>query len=170
MIGTKKKEYFIGEDCMNKKGVLKLNYPIEHGVVNNWDDLENIWSHIFTNELRVAPEEHNTMLTEAPLNPKRNKEKMAEIMFECFNVPGLYIAIQAVLALYSAGKNTGIVGDLGDGVTHFVPIFEGFSLPHAIIRIDLAGRDLTEYMMRLLTDLGIRFYTSSEKEITKTLR
>ena len=128
MVGGDKKEFFVGADAEAKRGVLKLNYPIEHGVVSNWDDMEKIWGHVFTNELRVAPEEHNVMLTEAPMNPKENREKMAQIMFETFNVPGLYIAIQAVLSLYSAGKFTGIVADSGDGVTHFVPIFDGYSL------------------------------------------
>jgi actin-related protein len=110
------------------------------------------------------------MLTEAPMNPKENREKMAQIMFETFNVPGLYIAIQAVLSLYSAGKFTGIVADSGDGVTHFVPIFDGYSLPHAVIRLDLAGRDLTEFMMKLLTETGLRFSTTAEKEIVKLIK
>ena len=170
MVGGDKKEFFVGADAEAKRGVLKLNYPIEHGVVNNWDDMEKIWGHVFTNELRVAPEEHNVMLTEAPMNPKENREKMAQIMFETFNVPGLYIAIQAVLSLYSAGKFTGIVADSGDGVTHFVPIFDGYSLPHAVIRLDLAGRDLTEFMMKLLTETGQRFSTTAEKEIVKAIK
>ena len=170
MVGGDKKEFFVGADAEAKRGVLKLNYPIEHGVVSNWDDMEKIWGHVFTNELRVAPEEHNVMLTEAPMNPKENREKMAQIMFETFNVPGLYIAIQAVLSLYSAGKFTGIVADSGDGVTHFVPIFDGYSLPHAVIRLDLAGRDLTEYMMKLLTETGTRFSTTAEKEIVKAIK
>ena len=139
MITSNKKEFYVGNDAIYNKGVLQLKYPIEHGVVNNWDDMEKIWGHAFTNELRVAPEEHNVLLTEAPLNPKDNKREMAEIMFETFNVPGLYISIQAVLSLYSAGKVTGIVLDSGDGVTHFVPIFESYSLPHAILRYDIAG-------------------------------
>ena len=170
MVGGDKKEFYVGADAEAKRGILKLNYPIEHGVVNNWDDMEKIWGHVFTNELRVAPEEHNVMLTEAPMNPKENREKMAQIMFETFNVPGLYIAIQAVLSLYSAGKFTGIVADSGDGVTHFVPIFDGYSLPHAVIRLDLAGRDLTEYMMKLLTETGTRFSTTAEKEIVKAIK
>ena len=170
MVGGDKKEFFVGADTEAKRGVLKLNYPIEHGVVNNWDDMEKIWGHVFTNELRVDPVEHNVMLTEAPMNPKENREKMAQIMFETFNVPGLYIAIQAVLSLYSAGKFTGIVADSGDGVTHFVPIFDGYSLPHAVIRLDLAGRDLTEYMMKLLTETGQRFSTTAEKEIVKAIK
>ena len=170
MVGGDKKEFFVGADAEAKRGVLKLNYPIEHGVINNWDDMEKIWGHVFTNELRVDPVEHNVMLTEAPMNPKENREKMAQIMFETFNVPGLYIAIQAVLSLYSAGKFTGIVTDSGDGVTHFVPIFDGYSLPHAVIRLDLAGRDLTEFMMKLLTETGTRFSTTAEKEICKAIK
>ena len=165
-----KKDFFIGDDAIRKRGVLKLNYPIEHGVVNNWDDMEKIWGHAFTNELRVAPEEHNIILTEAPMNPKENREKMAQIMFETFNVPGLYIFIQAVLSLMSSGKVTGIVLDSGDGVTHAVPIFENYSLPHAILRLDIAGRDLTEYMMKLLYETGNRFNTTAEKEIVKNIK
>ena len=164
------KDFFIGDDALNKKAVLKLKYPMEHGVVNNWDDMEKIWGHIFTNELRVAPEEHNVMLTEAPLNPKENREKMAQIMFETFNVPGFYISIQAVLSLYSAGKYTGLVLDSGDGVTHAVPIFDGYCLPHSILRLDIAGRDLTEYMVSLLAECGRRFYTTAEKEIVKDIK
>ena len=169
-LGSEKQEFYVGPDAIHKKGVLKLNYPLVHGVVNNWDDMEKIWGYIFINELRIAPEEHNILLTEASLNPKENREKMAQIMFETFNVQKLYIAIQAVLALYSEGKNTGMVGDSGDGVTHYVPIYEGYSLPHAISRTDLAGRDLTDYMMVLLTEIGMRFSTSSEKEITKSIK
>ena len=165
-----KKDFFIGHDAIQKRGVLKLNYPIEHGVVNNWDEMEKIWGHAFTNELRVAPEEHNIILTEAPMNPKENREKMAQIMFETFNVPGLYIFIQAVLSLISSGKVTGIVLDSGDGVTHAVSIFENYSLSHAIFRLDIAGRDLTEYMTQLLYETGNRFNTTAEKEIVKNIK
>jgi len=103
--------------------VLKLAYPIEHGIVNNWDDMKKIWHHCFYNELRVAPNEHPTLLTEAPRNPKANREKMTEIMFETFEVPAYYLAIQAVLSLYSSGRTTGLVLDAGDGVTHTVPLY-----------------------------------------------
>merc|ERR1712033_44107 len=123
---------------------MTLKYPVEHGIITNWDEMEAIWSHCFNDELRVAPEESPVMLTEPPLNPKANREKMTQIMFETFQTPATYVCIQAVLALYASGRTTGCVCDSGDGVTHTVPVFEGFALPHAIQRLDLAGRDIKE--------------------------
>lgn len=141
---------------------MTLRYPIEHGVVTNWEDMEKIWNHCFFNELRVSPEEHPCLLTEAPMNPKTNREKMTEIMFDTFNCPSFYVAVQAVLSLYASGRTTGIVLDSGDGITHTVPIYEGYSLPHAIARIELAGRDLTHYLVKLMHELGISFTTTAE--------
>ena len=170
IVGTEQKEVYIGDEALAIRGVLNLKCPIDHGIVTNWDDMERVWHHTFFNELRTAADEHPVLLTEAPLTPKQNREKMTEIMFDTFNVPAFYVAIQAVLSLYSSGRRTGTVFDSGDGVTHVVPISEGYALPYAIQRIDIAGRDITNHLVQLLTERCPSLNIRAEREIVREIK
>ena len=170
MVYFNPKEFYIGEEAQKYRGNLELNYPIEHGMIKNWNDMEKIWNNTFVNEFRVDPSNHPVLISEAPLNQKMDREKIMTIMFETFNVPQSYISIQAVLALYATGRTTGIILDSGDGVTHTVPVYEGYSIPHAIDKILLAGRDLTKYLLKILGERGYYFTSSAEEEIIRDIK
>jgi len=171
MMGTNQKNEYIGDEAAQKRGILNLNYPIAAGIVESWEDMEKVWHHTFYNELRVSPNEiKGVLLTEAPRNPKANREKMVQIMFETFEVQNIYVAIQAVMSLYSAGRTTGLVTDSGDGVTNTVPVFEGFSLPHAVEKMEIAGRVLTNYLQKLLLEAGHNFTSAAELEIVREIK
>ncbi|XP_075696843.1 actin, cytoplasmic 1-like [Rhinoderma darwinii] len=170
LLGANRKKYYVGEEAQAFRGILKLTYPIEHGIVTSWPDMEKIWKHMYDCELHIQPHERPVLLSEAPLNPIENREKMAEVMFESFNVPAMYVALQATLSLYANGRTSGLVMDIGDGVTTTFPIFEGFHLPHAGNRLNLAGRDVTDYFTRLLMETGLSFVSSAEKEIARDMK
>lgn len=173
MSGGLDEDFFVGNKAITHRGVLKLNYPISHGIIQNsqdWSDMQKLWEYTLE-ELGVQnSEQHPVLLTEAPNNPRSNRAKAAEIFFETFNVPALYVQIQAILSLYASGRTTGVVLDSGDGVTCAVPVYEGFALPHAIQRSDVAGRDVTEYLQLLLQKGGHNLHTSAELEIVKDIK
>lgn len=170
LAGAVEGDVFIGPRAQELRGLLKIRYPLEHGIVTDWDDMERIWTHVYEQELKTLSEDHPVLLTEPPLNPRQNRDMAAQILFEQFNVPAVYMSIQAVLSLYASGRTTGIVLDCGDGVSHAVPVYEGFAVPSSIRRIDIAGRDVTENMQLLLRKAGHVFHTSAEKEIVRTMK
>ena len=159
----------IGKEAVEKKG-LKLKYPIEHGIIKNFDEMEKIWGHIFYNELKVDPFEHNIMLTEALLNPKENREKTAQIMFETFNVPGIYIALQPFLSIYAVGKFNGIVVELGEDLSQFVPIFDGFESNYNYNYLDIGGKDLSNYLIKLIEETGKSFSSCYRKNVAYNIK
>ena len=169
IVGMGHVESYVGEEALNKRSILTLKYPIEHGTVTNWDDMEKVLHHTFHNELKVAPESHPVLLTEPPLNPKANREKMAQIMFETFNSPAMFIANTAVLGLYGTGSITctGIVVDLRDKFVNIVPIYEGYPLAHAILHFELF--DLTDFLARMLRERGYSFSTKAEYAILEDI-
>lgn len=170
IVGSDDKDLYIGKDAIQKRGVLSLSYPVAAGIVNNWDDMQAVWDYCYINELRQAPEERPVHLSEAPMNPTKNRETMTEIFFDQFQVPSFYVSIQAVLALYATGRTLGCVLDSGDGVTHTVPVYDGFSMKHAIRRMNIAGRTLTQYMADILLEANVTLTASNELDIVKDMK
>merc|ERR1719450_686038 len=169
MAGAAEGDYFVGQKAEELRGILTLKYPMAHGIVQDWNDMELIWRHIYS-DMKVVAEEHPVLLTEAPLNPRKNREKAAEIFFETLGCPALFVSAQAILSLYASGRTTGVVLDSGDGVTHAVPVYEGFALPHAVMRSDIAGRDVTEHLLLQLRRTGHIFHTSAEREVVRQIK
>ncbi|KAJ3425114.1 actin [Anaeramoeba flamelloides] len=164
------KEFYIGEEAQKKRGILSLKHPIEKGIITDWGDMESIWSHVFKNELRVAPEQYPILLTQTPLNPKANKEKMTEIMFETFKVPAAHLGNTSTLALYASGRTTGMMVEFGYDRTYSVPIYEGYALPYAIKSLDVGGADLTEYLTKILSERGYSLTTTAHREIVRDIK
>eukprot|EP00658_Telonema_sp_P-2_P001996 TRINITY_DN1074_c0_g1_i7.p1 TRINITY_DN1074_c0_g1~~TRINITY_DN1074_c0_g1_i7.p1 ORF type:complete len:348 (-),score=80.19 TRINITY_DN1074_c0_g1_i7:413-1420(-) len=156
------RDCYIGREAMMKRAAMDLVWPIEGGVVKDWENMNKLWRHTVDNELRMAvggnPEEidcHGVLLTDSPTNSKENREKLTKVMFDQFGVDNFYVAAQAVLSLYATGRTTGIVCDCGQSMSHTVPIFEGYAMPHAVQRVNLAGHALTDYLIRILVESNI---------------
>ncbi|KTG00272.1 hypothetical protein cypCar_00032617, partial [Cyprinus carpio] len=144
---------------------------MENGISEDWDDMKHLWDYTFGPEkLNIDSQNCKILLTEPPMNPTKNREKIIEVMFETYQFSGVYIAIQAVLTLYAQGLLTGVVVDSGDGVTHICPVYEGFSLPHLTRRLDIAGRDITRYLIKLLLLRGYAFNHSADFETVRMMK
>ena len=152
---------YVGSEGEHLSGLVNTDFPIRHGLVTNWEYMEKIWWQTFFNELCVDPEKTPVLLSEPAFNPKGNRMKMTEIMFESFHVPSMNISPQPVLSLYANGCNTAIVVESGDGVSYCVPLSQGFSIPEAITRFDIAGSDITNYLQELLKKKGCSFSRDS---------
>ena len=163
-VGDEKKESIIGSEAEKKFGILDISYPIQGGVVVNWDEMERIWANTFYTELKIAPEEHNLLLTESPFTSRKDKEKTLEMMFETFNCASTYIVAQSVLAAYSVGKSTGISIDCGHTSLNFAPIYEGFLQKYCVHHIPIAGKDINDLLINLLIKNGQVIESKMQKQ------
>ena len=170
MPSTSSTEIFHGEALEDMRGLLKRTSPMTKGCVTQWHDMESVWSYLYTDCLKVVTQDHPVLLTEPIFHSQKDRASMAQILFESFKIPALAFVISPVLTLYSLGKTTGLVLDSGDTVTQCVPICERFSMKHAMKRIDLAGRDITEQLQFQCRKSGFSFTTSAEFEILRTMK
>lgn len=166
----KTNEIYIGNDAYLKADHLILNYPIDHQIITNWEDMERIWSYIFHNEFKVDPSNHSVLLTDDPLNTKENREKMIQIMFETFNVSSFYVAKRPVLSLYSSGRLNGIVINSGDSTSSVTPIIGGYYVNNTAIQSNIAGKSVTTRLQQLLNERGHKFESFSEFEIVRAIK
>ena len=164
--------FSIGDEAVLKRTEhkLKLSHPVERGVVSNWDDFENILGYAISHELHSEPEDHPLLITEVPLSPKSNREKIAELIFEDFKFPALFFGNQGMLSLFAANVSTGLSLSSGEGVTHVVPVSEGQPLSHATLRLGFGGQDITDYLLTLLTEQGHSFTTRDERTHVHTIK
>nr|XP_020635402.1 actin-related protein 3B isoform X2 [Pogona vitticeps] len=140
--------------------------------------MERFMEQVIFKYLRAEPEDHYFLMTEPPLNTPENREYLAEIMFESFNIPGLYIAVQAVLALAASWTSrqvgdrtlTGTVVDSGDGVTHVIPVAEGYVIGSCIKHIPIAGRDITYFIQQLLREREVGIPPEQSLETAKAIK
>lgn len=170
MIGMDQKEFYVGNEAASKMNLLQISNPIVRGVIEDWTKMEQIWQHTYENELVVDAQEHPVLVTQQPLMPMKYNEKLAETYFETFHVENFYSAITGVLALYASGKTTGIVLESGEGITHSIPIFEGFAIPYATIKLDIGGSDLTKYIVNLFKENGVNIAESAYEENFKQIK
>ncbi|KAI8142058.1 actin family [Fennellomyces sp. T-0311] len=162
-------DIMIGEEAAQLRNILQMSYPMENGIIRNWEDMRHLWNYTF-DKLQVNPQDCKVLLTEAPLNPRANRETMAQIMFEEYGFQGIYVAIQAVLTLFAQGLMSGVVVDSGDGVTHIVPVYQGYAPANLTRRLDVAGRHVTRHLIDLLLRRGYAFNRTADFETIRQVK
>ena len=150
MVGMELQERYVGDDAISKYEIMNFSYPIKRGEVTDWDKFENLMHYLLYSEMKVVPEEVSILITESPRTSRENREKLTEILFETFNVKRLHIANSSMVGLFSYGKTSGLIVDSGFNVTSTVPIYEGYPLSHASIRINIGGEDLSKNLLSMI--------------------
>ena len=167
------KPLMIGDEVTPVRSMLELSYPMEEGIIKNAEDMKLLWDYVLNIKLGIKKDDfkdRKLLMTEAPNNPDRNKEVMAEILFEKLGIGYFNIEPQAKMTLYAEGEETGVVLDSGDGVTHVIPIFSNYLLTHQIKRLDIAGRHITNYLTRLLQMKGYAFNSTADFETVREIK
>jgi len=164
------KDVMVGDECAQHRAMLETSYPIDNGIVTDWKGIVNLWDYTFFERLKIQPPEHKILLTEPPMNPKDNQKKMLQMMLEKYQFEAAKVSIQAMLVLYAQGLLTGVVVDSGDGVTHVVPVWEGICPPELIRRLNVAGRHITRYLIKLLQVRGYAFNRSADFETVRQIK
>ncbi|KAI5793149.1 actin family [Geopyxis carbonaria] len=164
------KDIMVGDEASALRSMLQITYPMDNGIIKRWDDMQHVWDYTFLEKLKIDPAGRKILLTEPPMNPLSNREKMCEVMFERYNFGGVYVAIQAVLALYAQGLSSGVVVDSGDGVTHIVPVYESVVLNHLTRRLNVAGRDVTRQLINLLLRRGYALNRTADFETARAIK
>ncbi|KAJ5224855.1 Actin-related protein 2 [Penicillium citrinum] len=164
------KDIMCGDEAAAARSMLQISYPMENGIVKKWEDMQHLWNYTFYDKMKIDPTGRKILLTEPPMNPLKNREQMAEVMLEGYNFGGVYVAIQAVLALYAQGLSSGVVVDSGDGVTHVIPVYESTVLNHHIRRLDVAGRDVTRNLIALLLRRGYALNRTADFETVRQIK
>lgn len=164
------KDIVVGEDCSRLRNQLEVSYPIKNGIIQDWEGMGHVWDHMLYENLKAEPSECKILLSDPPLNPTRNRQKLVQTMFETYNFSGLSIQINAILTLYAQGLLTGLVVDSGDGVTNIVPVIDGYSFPHATKRVNIAGHHITSYLIELLLRRGYALNRTSDFETAREIK
>ncbi|GMM29734.1 actin-related protein 2 [Martiniozyma asiatica (nom. inval.)] len=159
-----------GSEAAELRSMLQINYPMENGIIKDWEDMEHLWDYAFNERMNISTQNKKVLLTEPPMNPLKNREKMCDVMFEKYQFGSVYVAIQAVLALYAQGLSSGVVVDSGDGVTHIVPVYESIVLNHQTRRLDVAGRDVTRNLINLLLRRGYAFNRTADFDTVRQIK
>lgn len=165
-----KKDFYVGDEAQRMRGLLNITYPIKHGIVTNWEDMETIWRHLFEEELHVASDDYPVLMIDTPYNPQSYRQKMTQVLFESFNLPAMRVISSGILITYACGRGRGIVLDVGDSQTSVVGLYEGHSLPYGVERVDFGGRDLTNCLASFLMDRGYSFTTTAQRELIREVK
>ena len=152
MVGMELQDRYVGDNAIARYEIMDFSYPIQRGEVTDWDKYENLMHYLLYSEMRVVPEEISILITEGPRTSRKNREKLTEILFETFNVKRLHIANSSMVGLYSYGKTSGLIVDSGYNVTSTVPVYEGYPLAHASLKINIGGEDLSKNLLSMITD------------------